>query len=67
MVRVGSGWVRACFNSQECCGGSSPVKTEPPQIVLFLLSVSKCCSSLQVQVVKCPVCVCVPDWVFSHV
>ena len=30
-------WVRACFNSPEWCGGSSPVKTEPPQIVLLLL------------------------------
>ena len=29
--------VRACFNSPEWGGGSSPVKTEPPQIV-FLLS-----------------------------
>ena len=31
-------WVRACFNSPEWGGGSSPVKTEPPQIVLLLLS-----------------------------
>ena len=30
-------WVRACFNSPEWGGGSSPVKTEPPQIVLSLL------------------------------
>ena len=30
-------WVRACFNSPEWRGGSSPVKTEPPQIVLLLL------------------------------
>ena len=30
-------WVRACFNSPEWSGGSSPVKTEPPQIVLLLL------------------------------
>ena len=30
-------WVRACFNSPEWGGGSSPVKTEPPQIVLLLL------------------------------
>ena len=30
-------WVRACFNSTEWGGGSSPVKTEPPQIVLLLL------------------------------
>ena len=28
---------RACFNSPEWGGGSSPVKTEPPQIVLLLL------------------------------
>ena len=30
-------WGRACFNSPERGGGSSPVKTEPPQIVLLLL------------------------------
>ena len=30
-------WVRACFNCPEWGGGSSPVKTEPPQIVLLLL------------------------------
>ena len=30
-------WGRACFNSPEWCGNSSPVKTEPPQIVLLLL------------------------------
>ena len=30
-------WRRACFNSPEWCGGSSPVKTEPTQIVLLLL------------------------------
>ena len=30
-------WVRSCFNSPEFGGGSSPVKTEPPQIVLLLL------------------------------
>ena len=30
-------WVRACFNSPEWGGGSSPVKTEPLQIVLLLL------------------------------
>ena len=30
-------WGRACFNSPEWGGGSSPVKTEPPQIVLLLL------------------------------
>ena len=29
-------WVRACFNSPEWGGGSSPVTTEPPQIVLLL-------------------------------
>ena len=32
-------WRRACFNSPELGGGSSPVKTEPPQIVLLLLFV----------------------------
>ena len=30
-------WVRACFNSAEWCGGSSPVKIEHLQIVLLLL------------------------------
>ena len=30
-------WVRACFNSPEWGGGSSPVKTEPLQIVSLLL------------------------------
>ena len=30
-------WVRACFNSPEWGGGSSPVKTEPLQTVLLLL------------------------------
>ena len=30
-------WERACFNSPEWDGGSSPVETEPPQIVLLLL------------------------------
>ena len=30
-------WWRACFNSPEWGGISSPVKTEPPQNVLFLL------------------------------
>ena len=30
-------WVRACCNSSEWGGGSSPVKTEPHQIVLLLL------------------------------
>ena len=30
-------WERACFNSPEWGGGSSPVKTEPPQIVLLWL------------------------------
>ena len=30
-------WARACFNSPEWGGGSSPVKSEPPQIVLLLL------------------------------
>ena len=36
--RVGPpAWGRACFNSPEWGGGSSPVKTEPPQVVLLLL------------------------------
>ena len=30
-------WRRACYNSPEWGGGCSPVKTEPPQIVLLLL------------------------------
>ena len=30
-------WERACFNTPEWGGGSSPVKTEPLQIVLLLL------------------------------
>ena len=30
-------WERGCFSSPEWGGGSSPVKTEPPQIVLLLL------------------------------
>ena len=30
-------WRRACFNFPEWSGGSSPVKTEPLQIVLLLL------------------------------
>ena len=30
-------WRRACFNSPVWGGSSSPVKTEPPQIVLLLL------------------------------
>ena len=29
-------WERACFNSPEWGGGSSPVETEPPRIVLLL-------------------------------
>ena len=32
-------WERACFNSPEWGGGSSPDQTEPPQIVLLFL----CC------------------------
>ena len=35
-------WVRACFNSPEWGGGSSPVKTEPHQIVLLLLLLLCC-------------------------
>ena len=32
-------WGRACFNSPELGGGSSPVKTEPPQIVKIVVVV----------------------------
>ena len=32
-------WVRACFNSPEWGGGSSPVKTEPHQIVVVVVVV----------------------------
>ena len=39
-------WERACFNSPEWGGGSSPVKTEPPRLYC-------CCCVL------CVVCVCV--------
>ena len=39
--RVGPpAWERACFNSPEWGGRSSPVKTEPPQIVSLLLLAS---------------------------
>ena len=34
-------WRRACFNSPEWSGGSSPVKTEPHQIVLLLLFLTR--------------------------
>ena len=54
-------WGRACFNSPEWGGSFSPVKTEPPQIVLLLLLcgvvvvvVSECVlNSLYVQYCKC--------------
>ena len=40
-------WGRACINSPEWGGGSSPVKTEPLQIVLLLLlcvvALLRCC------------------------
>ena len=45
-------WERACFNSPEWGGGSSPVEMEPPQIVLLLLL-------LWCVVVCFVVCVCV--------
>ena len=35
-------WGRACINSPEWRGGSSPVKTEPLQIVLLLLLLLLC-------------------------
>ena len=44
---------RACFNSPEWGGGSSPVKTEPPQIVLLLLLLL-----CVLCVVVCVLCVC---------
>ena len=34
-------WGRACFNSPEWGGSSSPVKMEPPQIVLLLLLLTR--------------------------
>ena len=48
-------WGRACVNSPEWVGGSSPVKTEPPQIVLWLLMLLLllycwCCCCLNVHV-----------------
>ena len=49
-------WGRACFNSPEWGGGSSPVKTEPLQIVLLLLL---CCCVLLCVVVCCCVLLCV--------
>ena len=39
-------WGRACINSPERCGGSSPEKTEPPQIVLLLLGLTLAIFSL---------------------
>ena len=38
-------WVRACFNSPEWGGSSSPVKTEPLHIVFLLLLCCRCCCS----------------------
>ena len=56
---------RACFNSQECCGGPSPIKTEPLQIVLLLLlcvvvllCCVLCCVLCLVSCVLCLVCWC---------
>ena len=56
-------WVRACFNSPEWGGGSSPVKTEPHQNVLLLLLcvvvVLLLCVVVVVVVVVCSLCVVV--------
>ena len=49
-------WGRACFNSPEWSGGSSPVKTEPPQIVLLLLLCVMCLCVVCCCVVLCAVC-----------
>ena len=46
-------WVRACFNSPEWGGGSSPVKTEPHQIVLLLLLLLVCAVAVVALVVAC--------------
>ena len=51
-------WVRACFNSPECGGGSSPVKTEPPQIVSLLLLLLLLCFLLLLCVVVCCCVLC---------
>ena len=48
-------WGRACFNSPEWSGGSSPVKTEPPQIVLLLLLFLKHVHGTRC---VCPQCCC---------
>ena len=50
-------WERACFNSPEMGGGSSPVKTEPPQIVLLLLLCVCCVWCCGREVCVCYVCV----------
>ena len=39
-------WARACFNSPEWSGSSSPVKTEPLQNVLLLLGLTLAIFSL---------------------
>ena len=58
-------WARACFNSPEWGGVSSPVKTEPLQIVLLLLLllcycviVLLCCCCCCVVVLLCCVLLC---------
>ena len=48
-------WGRACFISPEWGGGSSPVKTEPLQIVLLLLLL--CVVVVVLCVVCCVLCV----------
>ena len=49
-------WGRACFNSPEWGGGSSPVQTEPLQIVLLLLCVVLCVVVVLLCVLVCCCC-----------
>ena len=53
-------WGRACFNSLEWGVGSSPVKTEPPQILFVVVCccLLLCCCVLLFVVVRCCVVVC---------
>ena len=55
-------WGRACFNSPEWGGGSSPVKTEPPQIALLLLLLLLCRCCCVVVVVSLCWCVVGVFW-----
>ena len=67
-------WERACFNSPEWGGGSSPVKTEPLQIVILLLLLLLSSSLLCVVVVVlllllllcCGVLWCVVVWAVTR-